>query len=242
MTATLSPRTAVTTCVIPGKPHESDAGLLICRNHLDQMGEWLYDIESEAGQLDARPSMAIVWDASGGDLASHRSPARLDPLVQNDRRRGRPLGDDWAGMDDTLSVYATLHAWAATVRVDRDLASSGPFTVGTERRLLTRHLDWAAGQRWISDLWVQLRTLRVQLQASNGTSDPKPIGGRCPRLVDDVECGGRLWPVEPKHTSGGRPDSLIRAIGCEHDAGHYWDGVHLARLFKILEDQKAGKA
>lgn len=266
-------------CTIPGKPHRAEVGLFVCRHHLDEIGEWLWDVQREAELLDANPSMQSDLNRTrGGGLASHRSPARLEAIVARDRRRvSYDELTGLAGVDDTLSVYAVLHGYAAMVRVGRNIGVptrtvvrrlegwSGPLcdtcqhrscrylqyrhivavplTVASERQILSRHLDWAAGQPWIDDLWADLRKLRGQLQNVNGTSDPKPIPGRCPRLAAGTvatECGGHLWPVRPKHTSG-EPvpdDAIVRAIECELNADHYWDGVHLGRLLLILDQQR----
>lgn len=269
----------MTSCTIPGRPHQAEAGLLVCRHHLDQMAGWLHDVEREVLQLDARPSMAIVWDRRGGTLASHQAPARLDAVALGDRRRvfadqvRHPAGFDPAG---TLSIYGTLHGYAMLVRdgrlIDRPtrfaverIAGTGhgpfcadcrhgscqrmrwrhrialPLTVATERQLLTRHLDWCAGQPWARDLWRDLRDLRDQLGAVNGTSDPRPLPGRCPWLVGVDECGGALWPVTPKHTSGAlvhAGEEVVQAVECNTNPTHRWEDKALIRLALILDQQK----
>lgn len=85
----------VTACVAGGRLHPPTDGLL-CRDHLEELGEWLHDIETEAGRLapdpddpDAwttLPGLESRWDAGGGQLASQLSPAVLDAIVQTDTR------------------------------------------------------------------------------------------------------------------------------------------------------------
>jgi hypothetical protein len=116
-------------------------------------------------------------------------------------------------------------------------------TVTTERQLLTRHLDWVAAQPWAADLWESLQALRGQLQKANGTAEPGPLPGRCPRLVAGRECGGKLWPVVPKHTSGAlvhAGDEVVQAVECERNPSHHWEDRSLIRLALIL-DQQQGK-
>lgn len=85
-------------CAVRGrKPHPATDGQL-CRTHLDELGTWLHDIETEARRLvfdpkdpdgwTAAPSAAIRYDGGGGsgNLASHRTPAILDPIVFADPR------------------------------------------------------------------------------------------------------------------------------------------------------------
>jgi hypothetical protein len=239
----------VTSCTIPGRRHQADAGLLLCRTHLDEVAEWLHDVELEVERLDARPSMAVVWDDSRGhELASHRAPARLGPIVARDRRHVTldelTARGGTAGMDSTLSAYGVLHDYAQRVRDGRDLHRSDHphLTIRTERVLLTRHLDWVAAQPWAVDLWAQLQTLRAQLQQANGTTPPGPLPGRCPRLVGGQECGGELWPVAPKHTSGELVhvpgDEVAQAVQCERNTNHRWEGRHLIRLALILDQQQ----
>jgi hypothetical protein len=78
--------TDTTSCTAGGRPHPATDGRL-CRDHLEELGGWLRDVETEAGYLSPMPSMATRWDSStGGTLASHRAPAVLDVLVHTDPR------------------------------------------------------------------------------------------------------------------------------------------------------------
>lgn len=227
MTATL-PRTAVTTCAVPGRTHSSDDGLRLCRNHLDELAGWLHSIEEEVRLLDARPSMQANWNGSrGGTLASHQSSARIAALVQADPRRV-PLArlTDLDGKDSTLSAADTLHRWAQKVRDGRELTISGRLTVITERQLLTRHLEWAAGQPWAGTMWAELRRLRNQLQSVNGTGELR-VGG-CP------ECGGRLQVIRP-HTTGYASAAGAWVVECDRDVLHRWEGKQLIELRLDLE-------
>jgi hypothetical protein len=115
-------------------------------------------------------------------------------------------------------------------------------TVHTERVLLTRQLvDWIAFQPWVGELHAELFRLREQLQAANGTSDAKPLPGRCPRFDPAGNpCCGRLWPVKPTHSTGTfikTEADAVHAVQCERDHNHHWEGRDLIRLSLILEDQ-----
>jgi hypothetical protein len=236
----------MSTCVIPSRPHQAEAGLLICRTHLDELASDLVGIEEEAKKLDARPSMQIVWGGKGATLAREQSPVRLDAVVLNDTRWvrdadvNRPYGFDLNG---PLPIFGVLHYFADKVREERALESPAPPTVKTERRLLTRQLDWCAAQPWIGELVDVVHRIHEQLQRVNGTAEPGPIPGRCPRLSDDRggECGGRLWPVKPKHTSSAlvhiNADDVVMAIECERNANHHWEDKDLVRLAIILDQQ-----
>jgi hypothetical protein len=191
-----------TNCVIGSKPHAADVGYL-CRHHLEELGRILRDVEDEAVHLSAVPSMQQSSGSRGGTLASHRAPARLDVVVANDHRRGTgiPLSgepDPW-GMDDTPSVLNTLHSWARVVREDRVLSVPASITVTGERDLLSRQLDWISEQLWVDELVDELRKLLMALRRINGTNAlRKKSVGVCPTLLEDGECGGRLWPNDER--------------------------------------------
>lgn len=237
-------------CVIPARPHRAEAGLLICRRHLDQLAEELIDVEAEYAALDTHPSMA----APSGDGGSHhglkntKSPVRIDAVVARDRRyvHNAELTGGY-GVDDRLSAFGVLHRWATEVRTGRDLQATGqPLTVHTERQVLSRHLEWAAGQPWIDECSAEIHTLVGQLQAVNGTADPGPLPGRCPRLDEElVECGGALWPVRPVHTSGPQiatASGSVAAVQCDRDSDHRWEGRDLVRLALVVQQQQQGDA
>jgi hypothetical protein len=268
------------TCLLGLWKHRPSAGLLTCQRHFDDLAAWLIDVESEARKLDARPSMEIRWDQTGGgSLAFERAPVRINVTVATDRRHildsevDHPAGFDRSGM---LSAYETLHRYAQMVREQRSLAIPtvqwaertpgwtvlGPYCdppcrhetcgwwwrdrpahldVASERQVLSRHLEWIAGQPWVAQLNADVRLLRTQLQEANGTSDPKPLPGRCPRFDDATNvCDGRLWPVKPTHSTGTfittEMDSVY-AVQCERDHRHRWEGRDLIRLSLILERQ-----
>ena len=136
---------------------------------------------------------------------------------------GHPCGHDTCGtwVTDTITAQPTITG---------------------ERNLLTRQLDWIAGQPWVGDMYADLRQLRDQLRRANGTNPDDPLPGRCPNLIDGRECNGPLWPVKPLHTSGqvwtGGAPSAIRCSACTQR----WEGPSaLARLALILEAQQRAK-
>jgi hypothetical protein len=111
-------------------------------------------------------------------------------------------------------------------------------TITGERNLLTRQLPWIARQDWVGDMYRDLRQLRDQLRRANGTAPDDPLPGRCPNMINGRECGGPLWPVKPKHTSGqawtGSTPSSVRCSACRQR----WEGPsNLARLALIIETQ-----
>lgn len=175
----------------------------VCLNHFERVASWLHEIEVEAAYLNPVKSMQIATGNRGAGLASQRSPARIDVIVARDRRRGTGIPvvgepDPW-GLDDTASILDTLHSWARLVREERELATPDRVTVLSERRTLTAQLEWICEQPWVDELVTELRQLRSQLKASNGTNEirKKPVG-ICPTLLEEGECGGRLWPEDIK--------------------------------------------
>ena len=71
-------------------------------------------------------------------------------------------------------VFGVLAGWAQQVRLERGLTSDETPTVDTERRLLSRHLDWICAQYWVRDLWDQLRRLDRALRAVRTWAGLKP--------------------------------------------------------------------
>lgn len=323
-------------CVVGGRPHTATDGQL-CRNHLEELGRWLHDIETEANRLvlnpddpdawAALPPMATRYDSSGGgSLASQRSPADLDAIAYTDQRStahghrhpgpvcrrcptltGRrctcpPLtwqrqvhyagcprhgahpsclliladrDEHEARAERLVSVLAVLHGWAQRVRDERMLGIPvrhavdrmpgvqwpGPVcalpcthdtcqsmawwrtiptppTIASERKVLTKQLDWIATQPWVLDMRRELAPLREQLLNANHNEDDQPLPGHCVWLADGAECGGDLWPTEPLHTSGYQTADGTRAVVCGRNDKHRWEGPGLARLAVIVEQQR----
>lgn len=110
-------------------------------------------------------------------------------------------------------------------------------TIATERELLSRHLEHAAAQPWISRMHADLRRLRSQVKAANGTSDPRPIG-RCPLPTDDAAaCGGPLrYETTLVHTAGGDTPVETGAIRCG-SCGRRWEAGREIALLAIQLDQ-----
>jgi hypothetical protein len=124
--------------------------------------------------------------------------------------------------DQCAHVSCGLLAWRHYV--------ADPLTVTTERQLLSRHLEWAATQPWIGTLWAQVRALRAQLQAVNGTGNLRV--GACP------QCGGRLSIIEPRYTSGPAVGGDHQwAAECDRDVLHRWEGKQLIRLRLELDEK-----
>lgn len=123
-----------------------------------------------------------------------------------------------------------------------------PLTIATERDVLTRQLGWIAEQPWIGDMRRELGDLRAQLLRHNRNEDERPLSGYCYRLVDGQECGGSLFTAEPVHSVGPDTDAedegphRPRAVVCERNPLHRWEGRDLARLSLILEQQRRADA
>lgn len=205
---------ATTNCVICTTERASAIGYL-CIGHHQRFADMLREVEDEVCRLDARPSMQQQTGSSGGTLASHRTPVRLDVLVHNDPRSRpagtRPMGpacitcwhdtcaDVHAWLDaydanalETLSIIDVLGSWARLVREERDLTPPAAVTVSGERDLLTRQLDWIAEQPWVDEAYGDVRTLLGQLRITNGTGPDKPHC-RCPVILEGEFCRGNVW-------------------------------------------------
>lgn len=207
----------MTACVICGR--EAEHGYL-CRGHFQHVAQWLHEVEDEAAVLSAVKSMAVATGNRGAGLASQRSPARLDVIALTDSRTapyaprsdGPVCRDCWhdtctamrawenaraARADGLLSILGVLGSWARVVREERELEWPAEVTVVSERRTLSAQLDWVSKQPWVDEFVGELRILRMQLKAANGTNEVrnKPVG-ICPTLLPKGECGGRLWPNE----------------------------------------------
>lgn len=194
--------TNIQACVICSTSREAICGL-VCTQHYERVAQWLHEIEVEAAILSPVKSMQVASGNRGAGLASERSPARLDAIVMRDSRRGTgtPVQgeqDPW-GFDSTPSILDVLGSWARVTREDRELQPPDHVTVASERRTLTAHWGWICEQPWVDEFVADLRVLRSALKATNGTSEPRRKAvGLCPTLLEEGECGGKLWPDE-KH-------------------------------------------
>ena len=246
-------------CRISGKAHSAAVGLLICSEHWSELSTWLREIEDETGDLDPVPSMQIRWDQAGGGLASHGSPARLDAIVASDARRGVVNLSPWSWNDDlahdpTASAFAVLHRWAQQIRAERQIERPkldrglllprfvpAPLTVNTEARRIALHLDYAAAQPWVAQMHTGLRRLHGQLQATNGTGEPKPLG-RCPLPTKEAEaCDGPLRYEQdlPAYSSGGEPPTPGEAaVLCGRCGARWGTGREIALLTIELSRQE----
>lgn len=228
-------------CVIGEREHRANDGLLVCRGHLDGFGHILREIEDEAIRLSSVPSMQINSDSRGGSLASHRSPARIDVVVLQDRRRGTgiPLtGEpDHVGWDETPSILDVLHSWARVVREERDLASPDHVTITGERDLLTRQLLWICEQPWVDEAYGELRQLLAYMKRANDTIE-LPVG-RCDTLQPSGSlCDGLVWNIVIEHESG--PDEPGFQCG---KCRRIWTGTEAVRkrdqLWREEQERKA---
>lgn len=125
-------------CPIGKKEHQAidksgrPTGHQLCLHHFTRLASNLRGIETQIGKLSAAKSLAISYGVGGGgnsgsgSPAFTKAPARLDPIVLSDRRRGR--GDDEEGDEETALGYSTdpvlptLAFYADRIRSERPIA------------------------------------------------------------------------------------------------------------------------
>jgi hypothetical protein len=268
MTATLPTRTAVTTCAVPGRPHQAEAGFRLCQFHFDQLADWLHDVQREFGLLETAPSFQANWgDSRGGRLASCRPPVRIVPLALIDFRHV-PLTelDGSAGRDDILSVFDTLHRWANRIRAARDIRIPGHWV--TEQLLpgpVCLHCSHPSCRRMVHRYFQrdpigpksERKFLSLHLEWAITQPWIGDLWDDIRKLVNQLqvanntgplhvgscpECGGRLHIMEPRYSSG--PPTTGKAswaAECDRDATHRWEGSRLIRLRLDLEEQQAAR-
>lgn len=133
-------------CQVGKDPHPASdkrgkaTGHLLCSGHYETLDKTLRQVETEFGDLAghaddpdsyaAAPSIAVQWNTGGGGhsgsgtLASHQSPALLDPIVLADHRQGMGYEedeDDRHAAGETASVLFVLCRYATRVREERCL-------------------------------------------------------------------------------------------------------------------------
>jgi hypothetical protein len=104
-------------------------GHRLCGKHYKRLGEMLREIESEVGDLDPTPSIAMRWNtaggsSSGGSPAFEQAPARLDHLVLTDWRNGKGYSeepDDRKAAARLVPALLVLAAIADKVRAARSI-------------------------------------------------------------------------------------------------------------------------
>lgn len=114
---------ATPVCAADGCARPADP--IICGKHADDLGQHLAQLGAEYELLSAVPSMQgrEVGTIGGSTLAAQRSVGNTHVMALRDRRAvTAPFTepDPW-GLDDTPSVYATLHSYAELVRDGRGL-------------------------------------------------------------------------------------------------------------------------
>lgn len=192
------PVCAASSCTRPAAP-----GAVLCAPDITRLGDWIARLGTEYELLSAAPSMQgrEFGSIGGGRLASQRSPGNDHVMAMRDGRRGTGRigwedADPW-GVDDTPSVFATLHTYAEMVREGRELLAPVryvpacatdcphrschlgrgrpvrvPLTVATERKTLATHLDWILGQEWAGEFHDEIRGLWAVLRRANGHAAP----------------------------------------------------------------------
>lgn len=113
---------AAPSCTATGCQHPPAAGSLLCPVDVRKLGDWLAQIGTEYELLSAAPSMQgrEVGTIGGTTLAAQRSVGSMHVMALRAPRRGTGRiayddADPW-GVDDTPSVFATLHTYAEMVR------------------------------------------------------------------------------------------------------------------------------
>jgi hypothetical protein len=210
----------------------------------------LRDIEDEAAVLSSVPSMQSRPGNRGASLASERSPARLEAVVANDPRRGKPSKavdryDPWA-FDETVSVLDVLHGWGRIIREERHITPPEQVMVSGEVDLWVRQLQWISEQPWIDEAYRDLTTLLGQLRAANGHRADRPYS-KCPRDVDGDLCPGDVWVQDELQPVWRRyPDRCERtweqapgAAVCDTCGAAWVTEGDKARLKLMVEDRAA---
>lgn len=251
-------------------PGGHPTGHRLCGDHFERLGKLLREIESETLNLDPVPSIAVQWNTAGGNthsgaLAFEKAPIRLEPVALTDPR----LHTDsvlaiLAGLADriraernllrpTITYAGCVHpATGVPMHIREDACDGGcpgvarectatvPATVGSERDLLTRNLEWVAGWADIGAVFAKLRRLLGRLRAANDTGVQSL--GKCPGKTDAGFCGGDLWPAKPKYTVGEWTGATPSAVKCDRCDARWEGGDQLAILALMLEGQRRGKA
>lgn len=140
-----------------------------------------------------------------------------------------------AGSEGLVSILGILSGWAQIVREERALSTPDRVTISGERDVLTRHLDWIAGQPWVDEMFAEVKKLAAQIKRANGTAD-LPVG-KCTTLYDGYECGGTIRNVEIDHHDG----AIEPGFKCNR-CRRVWTGTEAVRLRNALwveEQQKA---
>lgn len=168
----------------------------LCGGHWERLSAMLRDVEDESAVLSSVPSMQSRPGNRGASLASERSPAKLEAVVANDPRRGKPSKDvdhydPWA-FDDTASVLDVLHGWGRIIREERRITPPEQITVSGEVDLWVRQLEWIVEQPWIDEAYGDVTRLLGQLRAANGHRAERPYS-KCPRDIDGDLCPGEVW-------------------------------------------------
>lgn len=110
-------------------------------------------------------------------------------------------------------------------------------TIASERRLLSTHLTWIAGQPWVDDMYHELSALLAQLRATNGTAEPKPVA-RChhcegPIRVDTLN--GYAFCAQCRATWTGPQLIDLAAIAEEARRPRTDDGRAMMTVAQIVE-------
>jgi hypothetical protein len=175
----------------------------------------LREIEFEAEQLDASPSMEMRLGNGHSGLASERANGRLNVVAMNDKRTTahgvRPVGPAchscwhdtcmiirrWqdaydAQAIDIMSVLGTLHGWGRIVREEREMVGPEHITVSGERDFLDRQLIWCGEQPWIRRV---LLGSAHPARADPGRQRHRPGQAllRLPRHHRRQPCRGEVW-------------------------------------------------
>jgi hypothetical protein len=213
------------TCAV-GRPHPATDGLL-CRDHLEEIGRWLRDVQDETDRLDAAPSLAIRWDAGGGGLASQQAPVVLDAVVISD---ARSAAHGWQHIGPVCPVCPTLASarctcppvswrrqdhWTGCPRAGAHpsclhiLADVDEHDARAERLLSVIAVlnSWAARVR-------RERMLAMPVVEVFDRIPGAPAGPYCPDPCAHDSCQGIRWirtvPVAP--TVAGERDLLTRQL------------------------------
>ncbi|MCW2899958.1 MAG: hypothetical protein JWO67_2223 [Streptosporangiaceae bacterium] len=156
-------------CVIGTREHQAHDGYL-CENHLQRLSRTLREIEDEAVQLEAAPSMALRFDQSGGGLASEQAPGRLNVLAFRDGRTRR--WEPWT--DDDRPAYQRLAPksigpWC--LLCDHDTCSA--WRAGRRRDLHDDEMD--SGSAELASVLAELHNWARLVREERGLASPERV-------------------------------------------------------------------
>lgn len=222
-------------CSTPTKPRQATAGVICGTDKdrlvvaIDEVRDWYMLIDTD----DARFPGAIGAEQSGRRSPGFgsRSPANDTVLSLTDLRSRWDI--DTGRTDGLIPPLEVIGGWAANLRDELGAQHTDRPQMSVDAAYLVRHVGHIVRQRWVVQMWLEVKATRDQLRAITGQPRPRCIG-LCPNLVQDgeshQECRARLYAP----TSG----DTISCRSCGRD----WPRREWAFLGGLLEAGTGGQA